>query len=228
MALYVLGDLHLSLGADKPMDVFGGAWEGYMDKLQAGLSVLQPEDTIVLLGDVSWALSLPEARADFAFLHGLPGRKILVKGNHDYWWSTAAKFDLFCQENGFSDLFLLHNNFQLYGDTALCGSRGWSFEEDGAGTHNEKIYHREILRLEASLKAAGDREKLCFLHYPPCYRGYRCPEILQLLEQYGVKRCFYGHLHGASHKLAMEGRVGETEFSLVSADYVNFLPKRIL
>ncbi len=228
MALYAIGDLHLSLGTDKPMDVFGGAWAGYLEKLRAGLAVIGPEDTTVLLGDLSWALGLEQAQADFAFLNAIPGRKILVKGNHDYWWSTAAKFEKFCRDNQFENFSLLHNNCQLYGETALCGSRGWFFEEDRAGSGNGKIYQREVLRLEASLRAAGDREKLCFLHYPPRYRGYQCPEILALLKQYGVRRCFYGHLHGDSHKLAVEGSVDGTEFKLVASDYVNFAPVRIL
>lgn len=228
MALYAIGDLHLSLGTDKPMDVFGGAWVGYVDKLREGLSVIGPEDTTVLLGDVSWALDLNGAEKDFAFIDAIPGRKILVKGNHDYWWSTAAKFDQFCAAHGFTSMSLLHNNCHFYGDIALCGSRGWFFEEDKAGTHNDKVYRREVMRLEASLKAAGEAEKICFLHYPPRYRGYECPEILALLEQYGVKRCFYGHLHGDSHRLAIEGSAGGTEFSLVAADYVNFCPKRII
>lgn len=228
MALYAIGDLHLCLGADKPMDIFGGAWVGYMDKLREGLSVIGPEDTTVLLGDVSWALGLEAAAADFAFVNEIPGRKILLKGNHDYWWSTASKFQKFCEAHGFTDMELLHNNCLFYEDVALCGSRGWFFEEDNAGTHNEKVYNRELIRLETSLKAAGDREKLCFLHYPPLYRGYRCPEILQLLSDYGVRRCFYGHLHGPSHRLAVEGEENGTEFRLVSADYVNFTPRRIL
>lgn len=228
MALYAIGDLHLCLGADKPMDIFGGAWVGYMDKLREGLSVIGPEDTTVLLGDVSWALGLEAAAADFAFVNEIPGRKILLKGNHDYWWSTASKFQKFCEAHGFTDMELLHNNCLFYEDVALCGSRGWFFEEDNAGTHNEKVYNRELIRLETSLKAAGEREKLCFLHYPPLYRGYRCPEILQLLSDYGVRRCFYGHLHGPSHRLAVEGEENGTEFRLVSADYVNFTPRRIL
>ena len=228
MALYAIGDLHLCLGADKPMDIFGGAWVGYMDKLREGLSVIGPEDTTVLLGDVSWALGLEAAAADFAFVNEIPGRKILLKGNHDYWWSTASKFQKFCEAHGFTDMELLHNNCLFYEDVALCGSRGWFFEEDNAGTHNEKVYNRELIRLETSLKAAEDREKLCFLHYPPLYRGYRCPEILQLLSDYGVRRCFYGHLHGPSHRLAVEGEENGTEFRLVSADYVNFTPRRIL
>ena len=130
MALYAIGDLHLSLGSDKPMDVFGGAWVGYVDKLREGLSVIGPEDTTILLGDLSWALDLTGAREDFAMIAAIPGRKIIVKGNHDYWWTTAAKFYRFCEENGFSDLYLLNNNCYFYNGIALTGTRGWFFEED--------------------------------------------------------------------------------------------------
>lgn len=228
MALYAIGDLHLSLGASKPMDVFGGAWEGYMEKLREGFSVVGPEDTTVLMGDLSWGMGLEAAAEDFAWIARIPGKKYLLKGNHDYWWSTAAKFERFCEERGFQNLELLHNNCGSYGEIALCGSRGWFFEEDRDGTHDAKIYNRELLRLETSLRAAGEREKLCFLHYPPRYRGYRCPEILELLARYGVKRCFYAHLHGNSHRLAFEGEAEGTAFSLVSADYVNFKPRRVL
>ena len=156
MALYAIGDLHLSLGSDKPMDVFGGAWVGYVDKLREGLSVIGPEDTTILLGDLSWALDLNGAREDFAMIAAIPGRKIIVKGNHDYWWTTAAKFYRFCEENGFPDLYLLNNNCYFYNGIALTGTRGWFFEEDAPdGSHNDKIFKRELLRLEASLRAAG-------------------------------------------------------------------------
>lgn len=228
MALYAIGDLHLSLGTDKPMDVFGGAWVGYMDKLREGLSVITPEDTTVLLGDLSWALSLCDAKEDFSFINAIPGRKIILKGNHDYWWSTVAKFNAFCSEHGFSDLHILHNNHFIYEDWAICGTRGWFFEEERSGTHDEKVFKRELMRLEASLKSAGDREKLVFLHYPPKYRGYECPEILALLEQYQVRQCFYGHLHGASHGLAIEGPSDGVYFRLVSADRLNFRPIRVI
>ncbi|MBQ5749009.1 MAG: metallophosphoesterase [Oscillospiraceae bacterium] len=228
MALYAIGDLHLSFGADKPMDVFGGRWEGYVDKLREGLSVITPEDTTVLLGDLSWALDLEGAKEDFAFISQIPGRKIILKGNHDYWWSTARKFELFCKENGFENLFVLHNNCHLYGDVALCGTRGWFYEEDKQGSHDELVFRRELGRLETSLQAAGDREKICFLHYPPKYHGYECPEILQMLQNYGVKQCYYGHLHAESMRLAFLGRSHDVDFSLVSADYVNFTPQKVL
>ena len=227
MALYAIGDLHLCLGAPKPMDVFGGAWIGYMDKLQQGLSVIGPDDTTVLLGDLSWALDLPSSRADFAWINDIPGRKIILKGNHDYWWSTASKFQKFCDEYGFENQFILNNNHYEYEGWAICGTRGWFFEEERSSQHDEKVFKRELIRLEASLKSAGDLPKLVFLHYPPRYKGYECREILDLLQRYEVKRCFYGHLHGPSQKLAMEGLVEGTEFRLVSADYLNFNPYKV-
>jgi len=228
MALYAIGDLHLCLGAPKPMDIFGGAWVGYMDKLQEGMSVITPEDTTVLLGDLSWALDLENARADFAWINDIPGRKIILKGNHDYWWSTAAKFYKFCEANGFSDMHILNNNFYEYEGFAICGTRGWFFEEERSGQHDEKVFKRELIRLEASLKAAGKLPKLVFLHYPPRYKGYECTEILELLKKYDVRRCFYGHLHGGSHKLAMEGQWDGTDFKLVAGDYLNFRPYRAI
>jgi predicted phosphohydrolase len=224
MALYTIGDLHLSLSAKKPMDVFGGAWVGYMDKLREGLSVLTEDDTLVLCGDLSWALGLENAREDFAWINEIPGRKIILKGNHDYWWSTASKFYKFCEQNGFQDQLILNNNCYEYGDWAICGTRGWFFEEERSGQHDEKVFKRELIRLEASLQAAGERNKMVFLHYPPRYKGYTCQEILDLLEKYGVRRCFYGHLHGPSHKLAMEGLWDGVEFRLVSADFLEFKP----
>lgn len=228
MALYAIGDLHLCLGAPKPMDVFGGAWVGYMDKLRQGLSVIGPEDTTVLLGDLSWALDLASAQADFAWINQIPGRKILLKGNHDYWWSTAAKFQKFCGESGFENMALLNNNCFFYDGWAICGTRGWFFEEERSGQHDEKVFKRELIRLEASLKAAGDREKMVFLHYPPRYRGYVCQPIVDLLKGYGVRRCFYGHLHGGSHKLAVEGPWDGVEYRLVSADYLSFQPFSVI
>ena len=182
---------------------------------------------MVLCGDLSWGMSLEEAREDFAFLDALPGRKLLVKGNHDYWWTTASKMKAFFEENGFFTLDILHNNCHLYGETALCGTRGWFYEED-RGEHSAKIFNRELIRLEASLKAAGEREKLCFLHYPPLYQGYRCQEIIDLLERYGVALCCYGHLHGGSHRLAVTGRQGSVDYRLVAADYVGFTPVKLL
>ncbi len=227
MALYAIGDLHLCLGAEKPMDIFGGAWVGYMEKLKAGVSVIRPEDTTVLLGDLSWALDIQSAKADFAWIDQIPGKKIILKGNHDYWWSTASKFYDFCKAHEFSDMWILNNNHYEYDGWAICGTRGWFFEEERSGAHDEKIFKRELMRLEASLQSAGELPKLVFLHYPPRYKGYECEEILELLKRYDVRRCFYGHLHGASLGLAQEGLWDGIEYSLVSADKLNFQPLKI-
>jgi len=225
VAVYAIGDTHLSLSVQKPMDVFGGAWEGYVEKIQKGFQIVKPEDTLVLCGDISWGMGLEQAREDFAFLDALPGqRKIILKGNHDYWWNTASKMERFFEENGFSTLRILHNNCHFYGDVALCGTRGWFYEETGS----QKVFQRELIRLEASLKAAGDKEKLCFLHYPPVYQGYTCREIMELLERYQVKACYYGHLHGGSHRLAIEGFRGGVNYRLVAGDFVNFTPVKVL
>ena len=211
MALYAIGDLHLCLGAPKPMDIFGGAWVGYMEKLKQGMSILQPEDTVVLMGDLSWALDLESSAEDFAWINAIPGRKIILKGNHDYWWSTAAKCQKFCQEHGFTDLHLLNNNCFEYDGYAICGTRGWFFEEERSGQHDEKVFRRELIRLEASLKAAGEK-----------------PKLVLLLEKYDVRRCFYGHLHGGSHKLAMEGLWNGVDFKLCASDYIGFTPFKVL
>lgn len=228
MSLYAIGDLHLCLGAPKPMDVFGGAWVGYMDKLKKGMGRITPEDTTVLLGDLSWALDLQNACADFSWINEIPGRKIILKGNHDYWWSTASKFYAFCKQNGFSDMWILNNNHFEYNGFAICGTRGWFFEENKSAEHDEKVFKRELIRLETSLKAAGTLPKLVFLHYPPQYKGYQCNEILALLKAYDVRQCYFGHLHGASHGLAMEGLWDGIEYKLLSADKLDFQPYKII
>ena len=228
MALYAIGDLHLCLGAPKPMDVFGGAWVGYMEKLKEGFSCVGSEDTTVLLGDLSWALDIHGATDDFSWINEIPGRKIILKGNHDYWWSTAGKFYKFCLEKGFSNQWILNNNHYEYNGYAICGTRGWFFEEERSGEHDEKVFKRELIRLETSLVSAGDLPKIVFLHYPPKYKGYECPEIIELLSRYQVRRCFYGHLHGASHGLAMEGCWDGVDYRLVSADRLAFKPYLVL
>ena len=229
MALYAIGDTHLSLSSAKPMDVFGGRWENYLEKLREGLSVLTGEDTCVICGDVSWAMSLEEAEADFKFLDSFPGRKIILKGNHDYWWNTANKINNFFAYRGIGSISILHNNFHLYGDVAICGTRGWFYEEEThGGEHDKKIMNRELLRLEASLKAAGEREKLVFLHYPPLFNDYVCHELIEILERYGVRLCCFGHIHGQGHRFAVQGKRGNVEYKLVSADFIDFRPAKIL
>jgi predicted phosphohydrolase len=230
LALFVIGDLHLSLGGSKPMDIFDG-WDGYVEKIKAGFEHVAPEDTVVLCGDLTWALSLEEAEEDFRFVAGLPGKKILLKGNHDYWFTTAAKAYTFFKARGFDDIEILNNNAFLYGDAVLCGTRGWLYDESVDGEHNRKILKREAVRFELSLAAAEKKssgEKLCFFHYPPRFKGYVCDEIVALMEKYGVKRCWYGHIHGKKgHRSAVTGVVGGIEYNMVSADYVDFVPQNI-
>ena len=228
MSLYVIGDLHLSLGCDKPMDVFGGRWENYVEKIKDGFSALGEEDVTVLCGDLTWGMDLKAAREDFLFIHALPGRKIILKGNHDYWWTTASKAYSFFAENGIDSIDILHNNCWFYGDVALSGTRGWFYEEEKGGEHDKKIMNRELLRLEASLKAAGEKDKIVFLHYPPKYGSYECTEIMDLLEKYAVKRCYYGHLHSAGCAAAFQGMYRGVEFHLISADHIHFKPEKIL
>ncbi len=228
MALYAIGDTHLSLGSEKPMDIFGDKWENHAEKLKKGFAGLTQEDVCVICGDISWGMGIEECREDFLFINSLPGKKIILKGNHDYWWSTAAKARRFFQENGIDSIDILYNNCFDYKGFALCGTRGWFYEEEKGGEHDKKIMRREIMRLEASLKAAGDKPKLVFLHYPPLYLHYSCPEILALLKEHQVRLCCYGHIHGKGCCSAFKGWRDGTEFRLVSADYLDFSPVKLM
>ena len=228
MSLYAIGDLHLSLGTDKPMDVFGGRWENYVEKIKEGFSVLNDDDLTVICGDISWGMSMDETLEDFKFIDRLPGKKIILKGNHDYWWTTATKAKKFFAENDITTIDILHNNCFKYENIALCGTRGWFYEESKGNEHDKKVMNREIMRLDASLKAAGEGEKYVFMHYPPKYYNYECPEILELLRKHDVRRCIYGHIHGPGCAFAFNGMYGNAKFDLVSADYIQFEPKKLL
>lgn len=226
MSLYAIGDTHLSLGVSKEMDIFGGNWVGYMDKLADSLSLLQEEDTLLLCGDLGWGMSLEQSLPDFHFLAKSAAHIILLKGNHDYWWTSAQKMNRFFQEHELTRFSILHNNCLFYEDIALCGTRGWFYEVD-RGEHSAKIFNRELMRLETSLKAAEGKEKYCFLHYPPLTQNYRCEEIITLLKKYEVSHCFFGHLHGKQHKIAIQGRVEGIEFHFISADFLDCVPLKI-
>lgn len=228
MALYVIGDLHLALGApEKNMEVFGGRWAGYQEKIRRGFDLLREEDTCVICGDLCWAMDLDAALPDFQFLQTLPGKKILVKGNHDYWWTTAAKMTNFFQKNGLDTLSLLHNNCVLWEDLALCGTRGWFYEEETGTEHDGKILRREVGRLTASLQAAGNRKKLVFLHYPPLYQQYVCRELLDTLRKFDVRECYYGHIHGKGAYAAVIGAYDGIQYRLTAGDYLDFFPYKI-
>ena len=233
MALYTIGDPHLSLGVQKPMDIFGGVWRDYQTKLERCLrETLRDGDLLVVAGDFSWGMSLQQALPDFRFLDAFPGRKVLLKGNHDYWWETVAKMQRFFQENAINTLQFLHNNCIFYKGVALCGTRGWFYDPNDPSAGDDKVFRREVIRLEASLAAArGEQpgcEIFCFLHYPPVFSGTEVPEITGLLQSYGVSRCYYGHLHGESCRGAFNGRRGGVQYRLVSADALNFRPLNIL
>ncbi|MBR4992239.1 MAG: metallophosphoesterase [Clostridia bacterium] len=230
MALYVIGDTHFSEGCNKPMDIFGGAWTGYRDKLISSLSVLQPEDVLVLAGDFSWGMSLQEALPDFRLLDSFPGKKLLIKGNHDYWWETVSKMKRFFAENTIETIDFLHNSCYFYNGAALCGTRGWFYDKNDPAAGDDKIFKRELLRLEASLKAAvdqGAQEIDCFLHYPPVFAGTEVPQITEILSRYPVKRVFYGHLHGDSLRGAFSGMRNGIYYAVVSADALGFKPIQI-
>jgi len=228
MALYAIADLHLSLGTQKNMDVFKGVWEGYVQKIKTNFEgVLTPEDTLVIAGDFSWGMTLSEALPDFGFLNDFPGKKILVKGNHDFWWDTVRKMKGFLAENSLMTIDFLHNNYFAYRDIALCGSRGWFFEEQKGAEHDRKMINRECLRLRASLSAAkaqGFDRLYVFLHYPPLFYNYRCGDIINILREYNVKHCFYGHLHGSAHAMAVQGTHDGICYRLISADFLRFEP----
>ena len=233
MALYAIGDLHLSLGTNKPMDVFGPKWANYVERIRENFSKLNDDDVIVIAGDISWGMSLEQSLPDFQFIDALPGRKILLKGNHDYWWGTASKMKKFFAEHDITTLDILYNNAFFYGDHAICGTRGWFYEEDAAGTHTGKMLAREALRLEMSLKdaarIANGRPIFAMMHYPPLLpeTARQGTEFTRLLSEYGVKRCVYGHLHGQSVQRGFSGSYRGVRYDLVSCDALGFALKDV-
>ena len=225
MALYALADLHLAKDIDKPMDIFSG-WNDYVDRLEENWRrLVTDDDTVVIAGDISWAMKIEEAYTDFAFIHSLPGKKLLMKGNHDYWWCTKSKIDRFLSESGFDSMQVLFNNSYVCGEYAVCGTRGWFLENDTP--EDIKVLNREVGRLTASIESAlkTGKEPVAFLHYPPFYRSVDCPEIMETLIKYGIKKCWYGHIHGKKNmKLAFEGEYKGIDMRLISCDRVKFTP----
>lgn len=227
--IYTIGDLHLSLGCDKPMDIFAG-WTNHVERLKENWnSKITENDTVILLGDHSWALKLEDSLKDLEFIHKeLNGKKILVKGNHDLWWSTMNKITNFVNENGFTSITFLFNNAYLAEGISICGTRGW-IRENKKDEVDVKVLAREAGRLEASLKE-GVRlggELVAFIHYPPIYGTEENVYLTEVLHKYGVKRCFYAHLHGSSIRGALNGERDGVTYRLVSADGVNFDPVRV-
>ena len=225
MSLFAIADPHLSLGTDKPMDVFHG-WSDYVPRLKENWErLITPDDTVVVGGDISWAMKLEECYEDFSFLHSLPGQKIFLKGNHDYWWQTKKKIEDYLVAHGFDTIKILFNNAYEVGDFAVCGTRGWYYDKEGE--HDIKVINREIGRLKTSYTAAlaTGKRPIVFLHYPPVYGDVECEEIMNALLELDVKTCYYGHLHGErTHKNAVQGNYKGIDFHLISCDYTRFVP----
>ncbi len=225
MSVYIISDLHLCFNdPEKDMSVFGG-WENYTDRLTAHWRrIVGPDDTVVLGGDTSWALKLEGAAADFRYIDNLPGRKILIKGNHDLWWSTSSKLKAFFEREKFLNIDFVYNNCKQAEGFSVCGTRGW-FYDDG----DEKILQREAGRLERSLSdaLATGLEPLVVLHYPPVYGSFVCEPIFGILKKYNIKKVYHGHIHGAGRHNAVKSYDG-VEFKLISADCIDFTPYAVV
>ena len=224
MALFAIGDTHLSLATGKSMNIFGG-WTDYEKRLENNWRRLVTDsDTVVVAGDVSWCMNLEEGLEDFRFLDSLPGRKIILKGNHDYWCATKKKSDEFFEKHGFETLNILHNNTYVSDGVAICGTRGWFF--DAESDADRKVVLREAGRLRASIRAAKETglEPVVFLHYPPINMMQKCDEIYNVLVEEEIKRCYYGHLHSYSHASAFNGECDGIRFQLISSDFLEFCP----
>lgn len=227
MSLFAIADTHLSLGTDKPMDIFKG-WSGYVDKLRENWeSTVSDSDTVVISGDISWGMSLEGALDDFRFIDSLPGQKIILKGNHDYWWTTMRKMETFLNQNEMNTIRFLHNNTITVGDIAVCGSRGWFFDAEESA--DNKVLLREAGRLRTSINLAKETglEPVVFLHYPPITQNMVCEEIYNVLLETGVRRCYYGHLHGPSMTRSINSVRDGIEFALISCDFLAFAPKLV-
>lgn len=235
MAIFAIADLHLSQSTDKPMHIFGQQWEDHQSRLsKAWIESVGQDDTVIIPGDISWGMTLDEALPDLQFIDQLPGRKILSKGNHDYWWGTLGKVMALAAENNLSTLSFMKNNAFLIEGRAVCGTRGWLLPSDPEfKTADQVIYEREIGRLERSLLAGkallGETqgEIIAVIHYPPLLQPIRNSGFCTLLEKYHVKTCIYGHLHGRGHYKAFEGEKNGVTYHLVAGDYISFKPLRL-
>lgn len=223
--LFTIGDLHLSLGTDKPMDIFHG-WDNYLERLTENWKrIVNDDDTVVIAGDISWAMKLSECEKDFSYINSLPGNKILLKGNHDYWWDTVSKINRYLGENQFDRIKILFNNSFEIDEYNICGTRGWGI--DCEKIEDIKILNRECGRLKLSLDSVKDKSKetIVFLHFPPIYADNVCEEIIDILKEYNINKCYYGHIHGSKMiKAAFNGEYEGIKFKLISCDAVKFTP----
>lgn len=227
MALYGIGDLHLSFSSNKPMDIFGEKWESHSEKIKENWeNVVNDSDTVLIPGDISWAITLQEAMEDLKWLDSLPGKKVLLRGNHDYWWTSVSKM-----RNLFQEMIFLQNNYFQYESYAICGTRGWDIpsmsEED---SHDMKIYNREVNRLKLSIDSAlkdNFTKLIVMMHYPPVYEQFIQTKFTELIESYKVEYVLYGHIHTAFEGI-LEGVYNGIDYKCISSDYIDFKPVKIL
>ncbi len=225
-----MADLHLCKGnPEKTMSIFNG-WQNYQELIEKNWKeLISDSDTIVLPGDISWGLSLKEAAPDFKFIEQLPGQKIVIKGNHDYWWTTKKKMEDFFAAEGCTSIKILHNNHYRYGEYGICGTRGWV--NMPGETQDEKVLRREVQRLETSIRSALDEglKPIVFLHYPPIFATNFNYDILDVLYRYKIEECYYGHIHGKSaHDLCVKNTYDGINFHLIAGDYLQFIPEKIV
>ncbi len=234
MAVYTIADLHLSGSVNKPMDIFGYKWQDHAQKIErAWTRLVTDADTVVIPGDISWGIDLDEAMVDLLWIDRLPGKKIISKGNHDYWWSTVTKMKRAFEEHGITTIDFLHNNAFSADGLIICGTRGWYSEEKQQAketTDYRKIVTREAARLETSLAAAKKLAEgtdapapIVFLHFPAVFNSFICRELIDVMHKYGVRRCYFGHIHGTYTVPAHTDFEG-IRFSLISADFLDFVP----
>jgi predicted phosphohydrolase len=227
MALYAISDLHLALNGDKPMDVFGQNWYKHDEKIKSNwCDMISSEDTVLIGGDISWSINMEEGMKDIQWIHELPGRKIIIKGNHDYWWGSINKL------NGlYEDIKFIQNNFFVYEEYAICGTRGWTCPgSDRYTLQDDKIYKRELIRLKLSLDSArnrGHKKYICMVHYPPTNERFEASGFTDLFEEYGVEKVIYGHLHGNSLNRVLNGFRNDVQYIMTSSDYLDFKPIKI-
>lgn len=237
MSIYVMADLHLSTTTNKPMGIFGSRWCDHMEKIKKNWSaIISDDDTVIVPGDISWAIDYKEAYDDFKFINELPGKKLLGKGNHDYWWGTMAKNRTFVKENSFETIDFLYNNAYKVENYIVCGTRGWYVDEKLQNETNEpeyqKIVLREAQRLKMSLEEAvklreNGEQILVFFHFPPVFKSFVCNELLDVLYEYGIKNCYFGHIHG-TYNVPRRFEYNGINFTLISSDFLSFIPMIVM
>ena len=231
MSVFAISDLHLPLGIDKPMNVFGARWDNYVDRLRDNWQkIVGDEDIVLMPGDISWATYLEDAYKDLEYINSLNGTKIILKGNHDYWWTTMNKLNGFVEKNNFDTIKFIHNNCYVSGGIAICGTRGWNIAKDNSTDDDKRLFLREkermILSLESARKQNPD-EIIAAMHYPPVEKNGLNHDFIEIFKEYGVKTCIYGHLHAAAQDFAVQGDVDGVKLILVASDYLKFIPKLI-